>query len=142
MKTATDKGFYIGDPCYLYHGRHEEWMAMLKECDYFRKPFKSDEGTIIAVGTYSGDGTYAGTDGTNYSVDAGLIAVVPMETVKDGAELDYGRVVEGKGEASIDYDAGTIMVNLDMENHNEIIVIETYEDVGYDGEEEEREKSR
>jgi hypothetical protein len=41
---------------------------------------------VLAFGTKWGDGSYRGTDGRVYDVDAGLIGLVPVELVKNLAE--------------------------------------------------------
>jgi hypothetical protein len=38
---------------------------------------------VLAFGTKWGDGSYRGTDGNVYPVDAGLIGLVPVEIVAD-----------------------------------------------------------
>lgn len=78
--------YYLGDPCYTVPD--ELWHALLKDANFFEyrveSPRESFQGTVqghtvYAFGTAYGDGGYRGTDGFTYSVDAGLVGLVPVE---------------------------------------------------------------
>lgn len=85
--------YVIGDPCYAVPD--EYWDELLNSCNYFRNPighFRMDDFDnktfVLAFGTKWGDGCYAGSDGNEYPVDAGLIGLVPVDVVEDLAEHD------------------------------------------------------
>jgi hypothetical protein len=73
--------YVVGDPCYSV--ADDEWMPWLENANY-RNVDLLDASTpsghrVVAVGTAYGDGSYPGSDGFDYGVDAGLIGVVPLE---------------------------------------------------------------
>ena len=74
--------YYLGDPCYAELKNHT-WMDVLDNSDFLEAPCVFDDGTIVAFRTMYGDGTYFGTMGFGYSVDAGLIGLVPYDMVSD-----------------------------------------------------------
>ena len=93
--TVPAGQYVIGDPCYAVP--YEDWDALLASCNYFQNPIGYVEGIngkhfVLAFGTRWGDGCYAGSDGKEYPVDAGLIGLVPVELVDDMSE-HYGNVV-------------------------------------------------
>lgn len=101
VEVEVPAGEYIlGDPCYAVPDG--EWMELLESCDYFNTPVgtlrrSTKEGTfnvmetfkILAFSTRWGDGTYQGTDGGMYPVDAGLIGLVPVEVVGKDALAEH-----------------------------------------------------
>ena len=92
VQVTVPAGQYVlGDPCYAVP--YEDWDDLLASCDYFRNPIGSaGKFKVLAFGTRWGDGCYAGSDGKEYPVDAGLIGLVPIELVEDMSE-HYGNVV-------------------------------------------------
>ena len=74
--------YYLGDPCYAKLKNHT-WMDVLNNSDFLESACIFDDGTIVAFRTMYGDGTYFGTTGFGYSVDAGLIGLVPYDMVSD-----------------------------------------------------------
>ena len=96
--VTTEQGLYIGDPCYVIN--EEDWSDFLDEYRIARKAgfthFKFKGFTVGVTRTAHGDGSYTGTDGFSYSVDAGLLGVVPLELVEDKEKAErLGRVIEG-----------------------------------------------
>ena len=78
--------YYIGDPCYVIDD--DKWSDF---CDILFKGnggSRNDEVTdfeghpMFASGTAYGDGSYEGSDGVVYGVDAGLIGIVPVALIK------------------------------------------------------------
>jgi hypothetical protein len=81
--------YVLGDPCYAVPD--DDWMPLLESCNYFNNPIGSvkdgmQKFFVLAFGTKWGDGCYAGSDGKEYPVDAGLLGLVPVELVKDLSE--------------------------------------------------------
>ena len=81
--------YWIGDPCYVFphNGPMEnKWDELLNEVDFFDTLSygELDDGKIKvwAAHTAYGDGRYFGSNGKTFPVDAGLIGIVPLETVK------------------------------------------------------------
>jgi len=70
--------YYIGDPCYVFHDK--EWSDVLSQTDYFSKAIKVKGKSYPVLGgsTAYGDGVYIGSDGLNYAVDSGMIAIIPF----------------------------------------------------------------
>lgn len=138
---TTEKGFYVGDPCYVFEG---SWMEIV---DSFYDDSNKDKLTAVLKGTKIGmsntaygDGMYAGSDGQDYPVDAGLIGITPLEIVEVKLEDDchFGKIVPYKGRATVAYDEGTITIEfLDDENLEDIVINTAYdEDEEYDDEDE------
>lgn len=78
--------YWIGDPCYVFPNdgdKEHYWMDLLNQADYFNTPCEVtiDGITVIAGSTCYGDGLYMGNDSVGYAVDAGLLGIIPLETV-------------------------------------------------------------
>ena len=90
VEVVVPEGSYvIGDPCYAVPDK--DWDGLLQSCNYFESPigYVKDgvqKFPVLGFGTKWGDGSYRGTDGRVYDVDAGLIGLVPVELVKNLAE--------------------------------------------------------
>lgn len=132
----TDKGFFVGDPCYVFE---DMWSNIVSQ--YFEEDEKNgydkshtitvNGGHIGMVSTMYGDGGYLGTDGGDYSVDSGTLGIVPIEVAElDVNENSYlGRVIEYKGEARVLYEEGLVTIEF-KDNNLEDIDIQTGAVVG------------
>lgn len=92
--TATPTHF-ICDPCYVLHtveveGTEGLWVKSFcealwkaEEADDFDGHFEYMGHPIFVHSTAYGDGSYEGTDGRSYSVDAGIIGAIPVELIED-----------------------------------------------------------
>jgi hypothetical protein len=115
--------YVLGDPCYAVP--YEEWDGLLASCDYFRNPIGSiAKFKILAFGTKWGDGCYAGSNGKEYPVDAGLIGLVPIELVEDLTEhyenivtFDKETVCSDNGNGQLQF--GHIVIDTDPEDEDE-----------------------
>lgn len=85
--------YYVGDPCYVIND--ENWRKICLNMDW-DKHSNCGEKNIIRIGddsyyeatTKYGDGGYKDNSGRMYSVDAGVIGVVPMSLVEKQGYLD------------------------------------------------------
>ena len=96
----SDEGFYVGDICYVLG--NEIYYGVWGEKYNFREGSIQDpeSGRVLAVaGTAYGDGSYIGSDGTSFSVDAAVIGLVPLELVGKPGGLNEGKVVKIPGRA-------------------------------------------
>jgi len=87
--------------------------------------------------TAYGDGSYSDEQGNEYSVDAGLIGITPLEVVEKG-EDDYkhlGLIIHMQGESTLESVDGVITITFKDDKH-ETIIINTKEDDLYDEDEE------
>jgi hypothetical protein len=90
VEVLVPSGTYvIGDPCYAVPDK--DWDSLLQSCNYFESPigYVKDgvqKFPVLAFSTKWGDGSYRGSDGNVYGVDAGLIGLVPVEIVEDLSE--------------------------------------------------------
>lgn len=97
----SSKGFYIGDICYVlsddvYNG---VWG---KIGQYQDGEYATDDGYKFAMAsTAYGDGCYDDDNDNVYSVDAGVIGIVPFELVANWDKAQWGAVFEGGGEATM-----------------------------------------
>jgi hypothetical protein len=93
--------YYIGDLCYVMHDAWEEFCDITisgNEC--LEGEFQLKDGRRFA--TYStkyGDGLYPCSDGSNLSVDAGLIGCILVSDIRDpeateAAMKSLGTIVE------------------------------------------------
>jgi hypothetical protein len=77
--------WWIGDPCYPFPNdgpKSDEWERVLEATDFFERPHCDlGEIQVWAGSTTYGDGTYLGTDGNSYPVDAGMLGIMPVSTV-------------------------------------------------------------
>jgi len=82
MKVTIQAGkYYLGDPCYSLN---ESWGNILEQTDYFKTPLVTIDGfEILAFKTAHGDGEYPSNAGRKFSVDSGLIGLVPVELADD-----------------------------------------------------------
>lgn len=87
VEVVVPKGSYvIGDPCYAVPDK--DWDDLLLSCNYFQNPIGCvrdgmQKFFVLAFSTKWGDGSYHGTDGNVYPVDAGLLGLVPVEMLED-----------------------------------------------------------
>lgn len=95
MNTAPTH--FIGDPCYVLHtieagGAYNDELWVKSFCEALEKAEKQEGFTghfeymghpIFVHGTAHGDGSYEGSDGRTYPVDAGIIGAIPVELIED-----------------------------------------------------------
>ena len=110
VEVLVPKGIYvIGDPCYAVPDK--DWLPLLETCNYFESPigYVKDglqKFAVLAFGTKWGDGCYAGSDGNEYPVDAGLLGLVPVELVE--ALVDHDGDYDG---VIVKFDRDTLCVD-------------------------------
>lgn len=73
--------YYVGDPCYVFS---ESWKILGEQTDWFQdNPVGELNGCkMLAFHTLYGDGCYVDQNHREYSVDAGLLGVVPKEMIE------------------------------------------------------------
>ena len=84
---SCKKGFYFGDPCYaLKEELYDEWLnwgdeneKMNGRWDNNGKFVHNGKDIMVVDSTAYGDGCYQGTRLMPYGVDAGCLAVIPLE---------------------------------------------------------------
>lgn len=81
--------YWIGDPCYVFPNdgpMKDKWDEILAASDFFEKemPAEIDNGKIQVWASFTayGDGCYLSNMGDEFPVDAGLIGIVPLETIE------------------------------------------------------------
>jgi hypothetical protein len=124
---------YIGDLCYALRDDIYD-NVWGKQNQYNDGAYQTPEGDFAMVGTAYGDGSYLGSDGMEYPVDAGIIGICDMALV-DKDVHGLGTVVEADGEANISYENGTIAITYNNNGATKFVDIETAED--YEDEEDE-----
>lgn len=100
--TLPPGRYFLGDPCYTAGKDHTAWQQWVDVADAmsqgFRQPIVGGSYNghpVVASSTAYGDGTYMGSNGVSYSVDAGLIGVVPEAVIKGMRLTDSD--LEGSG---------------------------------------------
>ena len=92
--------YWIGDPCYVFPNEGPmggKWDELLDEANFFEDvsyaELDNGEIKVWAASTAYGDGVYGGSNGKLFPVDAGLLGIVPQETVdylgRTGNDLDH-----------------------------------------------------
>ena len=130
--TSPSGKFWIGDPCYvlsddIYYGIWDD--------KYEFKDGKidvDDKLSFLVHGTAYGDGCYEGTNGFEYGVDSGTLAVIPMDLVAKTDGVEFG-TVEASSTAWLDYNDGEFDITLDDQS----IQIQTSEEEDYEDDYEE-----
>ena len=103
--------YYLGDPCYLIEdGRL--WARWLESCysdmsantyDPFRyglcRELPDTDKKIYAFSTMAGDGRYSDQHGNQYSVDSGIIALVPYDLFSEEKYTPLVNLIEFTDEA-------------------------------------------
>ena len=118
--TSPSGKFWVGDPCYvlsddIYYGIWDD-------------KYNFEDGIIdcgnglsfLVHGTAYGDGSYQGTNGTEYGVDSGTLAIIPMDLIAKTDGVQFGSVETSKT-AWLDYNDGNFDITLD----NKAFTIET-----------------
>lgn len=97
--------YWVGDPCYVLDKDNGwDWGKVLDQTDYFSGDScvitaKEKVYQVCVYNTAHGDGVYFGSDGKDYSVDAGLIGIIPINALPsikgkygDGDAVDNGHL--------------------------------------------------
>ena len=118
--------YFVGDPAYAFDG--DAWTEALDssegfdELNYGAKIMQGP--AFTASGTAYGDGTYTGSDGKSYSVDAGLLGVVPAGEGQPTPRGMQRVTFDNSFSVEFDDDSGQVRIGN--------ITIETDEDDDYD----------
>ena len=100
MNTAPTH--FIGDPCYVLHtieagGAYNDELWVNSFCEALGKAEEQEDfdGHLTYMGhqifvhsTAFGDGSYEGSDGRSYPVDAGIIGAIPFELIEASVVQD------------------------------------------------------
>ena len=129
-KIQSEKGFYIGDICYVlddatYHG---VWGGAGYEGGIYEVPGTGY--SFAAAHTAYGDGIYTDDGGHEYDVDAGNIGLVPLELVEDGTTAG-GQVFDVPGEAY--FEACDGVFEIELPDGDTVIIDTRDEEDGEDG---------
>ena len=82
--------YYIGDPCYIFN---ESWIKVLNEVEYFIGEEQILFGEVVIGGnTAHGDGTYIDNSGREYAVDAGIIAILPVNLINIDKHISLSEI--------------------------------------------------
>lgn len=127
--TSPSGKFWIGDPCYvlsddIYYGIWDDKYNFEDG-----KIDVDDKLSFLVHGTAYGDGSYQGTNGAEYGVDSGTLAIIPMDLVAKLDGVQFGSV-EASNTAWLDYNNGTFDITLDNGSFSIITSEEEEEDDG------------
>jgi hypothetical protein len=146
VRFAPAGKYFIGDPCYGvpdekwsdvldntgFLGLYEEGSSnRLEKCDQ-AGIWQVDGAYVLAAPTAYGDGSYPGSDGFDYGVDAGMLGAVQLDWALEGNTIErlkqLGTIVEFKTPVGIYYKEGTVEISSD----DKCITIETGDDYDYE----------
>lgn len=115
VKIESEKGFYVGDICYVLSDEvYDAWGDKGYADGIFKDPASGF--SFAVAGTAYGDGTYYDGDGHEYGVDAGVIGIVPLEMVAKKDGVRGGRVIYASGIAQFEADDGVFDVHFSSGN--------------------------
>ena len=110
-EVFSEKGFYVGDICYvlshdIYHKIWgDKWKFQIGKIEV------PEKNSAFAVShTAWGDGCYYDDEGREYLVDAANIGIVPAELIDDSCE--GGHFFEGAGKAYLTEENGIFDIEL------------------------------
>lgn len=123
--------YVLGDPCYAVP--KDLWDEAGESCDWWEASpiatvtVEGKEYNILGFDTAYGDGSYNGSDGTEYPVDAGMIGLVPIELallnmVRGGYQPGLNKVIVFDRETLCTSDDGVMQfgdIHIDTKNHEE-----------------------
>lgn len=144
--TAPEGRYYIGDPCYAIKGDKgdDHWSKWLHNAGIDNDDCSLLSGTIdgkhtaYGFGTAHGDGCYTDKAGREYSVDAGLIGLVPVAYLEEyniPIEKDWVFVTFDK--PTFCYKMGGTLVFGSIEIETDFEEVEEYDEDEYYEEDEE-----
>lgn len=104
--TLPPGKYFIGDPCYVFD--NPSW-DLLQELDGFLdgEIVTLQDRQLWAHSTAHGDGTYPDQNGSEYSVDSGMLGAVPIELIEDPSGEEHGTMVDAPNGLIVEYDNGT-----------------------------------
>ena len=90
--VSSKKGFVISDPCYVLSKSVyvDFWIEQKHSADGV---FDYEGSSFAVAGTAYGDGVYYDNHVHKYPVDAGVIALIPLELVSDEKGIELGEFV-------------------------------------------------
>ena len=103
--VTSNKGFAIVDPCYVLSDSvyYDFWE---KKKNFAEGVFDYEGSSFAIARTAYGDGFYYDNHAHKYPVDAGVIALIPLELVSDKSGLEFGTVFNIPGEAEFKSEDG------------------------------------
>lgn len=133
MTIHSNKGFYIGDPCYALGDNIYRGIWGDKYNYWTEESIKVEAGTLIndkeslkedlsflVRGTHYGDGSYLGSNNFEYGVDSGTLSIIPLELIKP--EVIDGTIHLGYTSAEMGYEDGIFIFKLNGEELEELII--------------------
>jgi hypothetical protein len=87
------KGVYlIGDPAYFFHDKgHDEWLRFLEVNNFVDEDGEgrllSTNDKVVVFSTNHGDGLYLDDLNNEYTVDSGLIGIIPF---RENSDIPHG----------------------------------------------------
>jgi hypothetical protein len=117
VKATFGKGkYFIGDICYALDDKiYDKIWGEQNKYENGCFEIKSLNSKFAVASTYYGDGSYKGSDGNIYGVDAGVIGVVPSTLFGKDKTLDGGKVINVKKELKFIADNGKFTFIIDGE---------------------------
>lgn len=89
--------YFVGDPCYAVGEPGSLWQKWVDVAGADSEGFLHgicgatyNGMPIVGANTMYGDGSYLGSDGVTYAVDAGMIGVTPMDLLRHLREANPG----------------------------------------------------
>ena len=130
--------YFLGDPCYAVP--NSLWNSLLNSCGFFNdNSFGTvtqydKEYKVLGFNTAYGDGSFTGSDGVEYGVDAGLIGLTPIGLCTDeDFNSELGSIVTFDTPVVCTNDDGLMSFNDIFINTADSFDEDLYSDDNYDG---------
>ena len=120
-KTLPAGQYYIGDPCYALSSHIYDGVFGGQAYEMGLYSTSDDKDFFFVGRTYAGDGCYEGTDGNNYEVDSGTIAILPYHLAEGNDSSFFGAMHRFKAPVECVFNDGVFTFKSALKK----IVIET-----------------
>jgi hypothetical protein len=98
--------YYIGDPLYVLD---ESWATITELTEHFenKEPLEFQGYTLWGHSTAFGEGTYTDQNSSEYSVESGVLAAIPIDLIEVPDGESEGTIIECNNGLKIEHVNGT-----------------------------------
>jgi hypothetical protein len=110
MNETLESGkYYLGDPSHVLS--EKIYIGILENIYQFKNGKLNINGIYIIIhNTHSGDGIFIDTKNRKYSIQSGLIGLIPLELIENTSLCKDGHVFNFENKVNFIYDAGIFYI--------------------------------